>query len=158
MTTIRYAVMAELTACSEVLRAAFHDFVNSLGRGLSDQSFAGLNSAISESRVLVGLHSRAILGVLVYSKLNDCLNIDYLAVGPGVQGKGVGSALMRALEVEAFKHSMVAIELNTVEFMAELFEMYIRRGFTVIRKGPPTHTLDSFVRVYMKKSLDFCER
>lgn len=154
MTTIRYAVMAELTACSEVLRAAFHDFVHSLGRDLSDQSFSGLSSAISESRVLVGLHGRAILGVLVYSKQNDCLNIDYLAVGPGAQGKGVGSALMRELEVEALKHGMVAIELNTVEFMAELIEMYSRRGFNVIRKGPPAHTRDSLDRAYMRKTLD----
>lgn len=150
---IRHAYPSEINECDSVLRAAFDTFVKGLGRTLSAKSFAGLSDAVAENRVLIALDGMNIVGVLVFTIRSDCFNIDYLAMHPELHGRGTGSALIKKLESEAAIANLAAIELNTVEFMLDLVQMYVRHGFDVVRRGPPDHTRDDFVRVYMRKPM-----
>jgi ribosomal protein S18 acetylase RimI-like enzyme len=52
------------------------------------------------------------------------------AVRPGLQGRGVGSAVLEAAEARARSLGMVAVEMTVLSVREELIAYYERRGYT----------------------------
>ncbi len=150
---IRSPTPLELPECETVLLAAFAPFALRLGRELSDDAFSGLQSEDPERYMLVAVDNTVIRGVAICTARKNTWTIDQVAVAPGNQGKGIGSALIQRIERDAISEGAGELELDTAEIMTDLLRLYGRLGFTTIRKGPPKHGRDRFTRVFMQKPI-----
>lgn len=151
-TQIRRAYPNETKKCDEVLRSAFRGLVRRLGRELSDASFASLAKAIEHEKVMVATHGGSIVGVAVFSDKDISRTIEHVGVDTQVQGNGIGSKILQAIERDAFASGISTLRLDTVEFATELVQLYTRLGFKVVSKGLPKHHRDNHLRVFMEKN------
>ncbi|TNC74820.1 GNAT family N-acetyltransferase [Rubellimicrobium roseum] len=90
------------------------------------------------------------LGGLTARLTQRWLFLHLLAVAPEAQGRGTGSALMRAAETEARKRDCLGIWLDTYSFQAPGF--YARLGYEEVGRipdYPPGHA-----RIFLAKRLD----
>jgi GNAT superfamily N-acetyltransferase len=77
------------------------------------------------------------------------LCIDVLWVSEDYRGKGVGSALLRAVEDEARQMGCALAHLDTFDFQAKSF--YLKHGYEIfgeLEDCPPGHK-----RIYLKKAI-----
>jgi len=143
----------ELHDCETVLRAALKPFARRLGRELEEDAFKELQGAGSESHMLVAVKDSKICGVAICSVEKDTWVIEQVAVNPGDQGRGIGSALLQRIERDASIAGARMLELDTAEIMTDLPRLYHRHGYSAARKGLPKHGRDQFTRVYMQKAI-----
>lgn len=150
---IRNATAAEVQECENVLRAAFEDYVQKLGRKQSEDAYSWLPEAASQKRVLVAIDNSVIHGVAICAVSSGSWSIEQVAVNPRSQGRGIGSALIERIEQDATAAGVHILELDTAEIMTDLLRLYRRHGFEIARKGLPKHGRDQFVRVFMQKTI-----
>lgn len=102
-----------------------------VGGTLSDlAAIYGWPSAIWRSAVFLALHRPAPGG---------CLKVETICVAAGARGRGVGSALLRALEVEAAQRGLGELRLEVTDTNPRAQALYQRAGFRsdrVTRMGP----------------------
>lgn len=103
--------------------------------------------------MLVAVELSIIQGVSIHSDTKSSRVIEQLAVRPGNQGRGIGSALIEWIERDAKSAGVRALELDTAEIMTDLLRLYGRYDFEVDRKDSPKHGRDSYLRVFMRKTI-----
>lgn len=98
---------------------------------------------IVEGRVIVAATaSGEVLGTIffeLYEARPAIIGFGPFAVSPEAQGKGVGRALLAAVEAEGKARGCTAIQLETVHHRTDLEPIYRRMGFVPIGEEPFTH-------------------
>ena len=79
--------------------------------------------------------------------------IDIVGVLERFAKRGIGLLLMQRIEQDARAHNIERLTLTTLARARWLVEFYDRLGFMIDRRGPPSHGLDAFARVYMAKEI-----
>ena len=115
----------------DILRAALRAF---------NQSTAGQSNY---SRLYLTIHtdSGELIGGIYGNLAWEWLYIDLLWVHPNHRGKGIGSKLLNAIELEANKRDVFGYHLATASFQAPDF--YQKLGYKIcgiIEDLPPGHT------------------
>lgn len=146
--SIRPAVPGDgdaLRACAE---AAYAPYVPRIGRRPApmDADFARL---IERGRVTIALIDGRPVGYVVAYPRGDHLHVENIAVLPGLQGRGVGTALLDHAEAQARAAGLAAVELYTNAAMVENLSYYPRRGYATTGRRRE----DGFDRVFFRKEL-----
>lgn len=98
---------------------------------------------IAEGRVFVAATAAGeVLGTIFYELYESrpaIIGFGPFAVSPAAQGKGVGRALLAAVEAEGHRRGCTAIQLETVHHRTDLEPIYRRMGFVPIGEEPFTH-------------------
>ena len=134
-----------MRACAE---AAYAPYVPRIGRRPApmDADFAAL---VAQDHVAVALLDGVPAGYVVAYPRGDHVHVENLAVLPGLQGRGVGGALLDHAEGQARAAGLAAVELYTNAAMVENLSYYPRRGYATTGHRRE----DGFDRVYFRKQL-----
>jgi len=134
MPTVRPARAGEGDAVRQVVRAAFATYVARMGR---EPAPMGVDHAraIAAGKVWVAEEDGRLTGVLMIEPAADHLYLDTLAVAPGEQRRGVGTALLAVAEHEARRAGLAEVRLFTNEMMTENLLFYPRHGYREIARG-----------------------
>lgn len=89
-------------------------------------------------------------GILVLLAHDDHLLMDNVAVDTGVQGRGIGKALVAFAEEEALRRGYSEIRLYTHATMVENVRMYAKLGYEETGRGEQA----GYDRVFMRKALE----
>ena len=96
-----------------------------------------------------GAMAGALAAALVQYETAEGFYIDTVAVRPGLQGMGVGRALLEFAEREAVRRGHDSIYLCTNSKMTENQVFYPRIGYVETARG----TVDGYDRIYYRKPL-----
>ena len=91
----------------------------------------------------------AVVGLIVLCEQDGALLIENVAVDPGIQGKGIGGALLDFAEGRARTAGFDSVSLYTHEKMSENLALYARRGYVETER----RTENGFSRVFLDKRL-----
>jgi GNAT superfamily N-acetyltransferase len=153
MTEIEYsfrsATGADASEVAALVNSAYGHYVERVGmqpRPMTDD----YAEVIAERRVTVAeSHDKAIIGVIVLAVYDEGFLIDNVAVDPSHRGKGLGRALLKFAEAEAWSAGFDAIYLYTHEKMTENLALYSRIGYVEYDR----RSQGEFSLVYMRKHL-----
>ncbi len=145
---VRPARAEDLAAVSRIVRAAYGNYVERLGKppGPMLDDYA---RRIRDGTVWVIQDGGAVAGLLVMEDADEALLLDNIAVDPAAQGKGLGRRLMHWAEAEARRRGYAAVRLYTHVLMTENVALYTRAGY--VETGRVQE--HGFDRVYMSKAL-----
>ncbi|WP_328190148.1 GNAT family N-acetyltransferase [Marinobacter sp. OP 3.4] len=145
---IRGAAKADAEAVAECVADAYGHYEERIGRppGPMVQDY---HKVVRECDVFVAVADQEIQGVLVLAQTREGFLLDNIAVNPGMQGKGVGRALLEFAEQRARSAGYDSIYLYTNALMSENRELYARIGY----KEYDRRSEQGLDRVYMRKSL-----
>ena len=135
------------------MRNAFTPYARRLGRELMPDAYDWLHGALAAGDVLAAFEEEALVAAAATRRSDEHLIVDLLAVCPERQGDGLGASLLARVEEAARGKGLAAVALNTAEVMADLLRFYQRHGFTEVRRAPPEHGKDAYLRVHMRKDL-----
>lgn len=144
---------ADLGRARAVLMAAFDRYVKALGRELNDNSFAGLEEAVTQGNVWLARTPKGIDGVAMLRVEATSWVIQELAVSPHSQGQGVGTFLLQSIELRARSLGVESLSLYTAKVMERLIAFYQSQGYIRFHEGLPDHGNDDYIRVSMRKAL-----
>ena len=102
----------------------------------------------SEHLMIVGKDSRPLAVGRLHFNSPDEAHVRFMAVDPGAQGRGCGSAILLEFERRARAAGATSIVLNARD---EAQRFYQKRGFTVV--GPAPTIFDAIKHVRMRKEL-----
>lgn len=105
---------------------------------------------ITDGDVWVGDDDGRVIGVLVIRPAIDALELENVAVDPGLQGAGHGRALIAFAESRALDLGLTAVELYTNEAMVENLQLYPRLGYVETER----RLEEGYRRVFFRKTLD----
>ncbi len=90
--------------------------------------------ALLENRVVgtITLRKRECTGGCPWYDRPDVAAFGQFAVEPGLQGRGIGRALLDAVERRAAEEGVAELALDTAEGATPLIDMYEKRGFRFI--------------------------
>lgn len=94
-----------------------------------------------------------LIGAFSLTELDDCVYIDTLAVKPDWQAQGLGTFLLREIELIAESRELPFLRLHTPEVMGELIAFYNKHGFTETHRALPYHGKDQILRVHFEKEI-----
>jgi len=151
--TFRKAVASERDDVERILWTAFTPYIRNLGREITARHYTFLAAAIERGDVYLALDDEEFVGAATTERRDGGIYIDRLGVAPARQGTGLGSFMLRRLEEIARSTGLKELTLETAEMAESNIRLYRRHGFEIVRRGPPTHSLDSHMRVYMRKAL-----
>lgn len=145
---IRRAVAADLEAVERIVRAAYTPYVARIGKepGPMLDDYA---ARIAEGVVFVAESENATGGLIVLIDEPDHLLLDNIAVSPALQGRGIGSALMRFADDEARRRGFRELRLYTHVLMTENIARYLHLGWQETHRASAA----GFERVFMAKRL-----
>lgn len=105
-----------------------------------------LRTAFTTHVILKGLCEDAIVGSVRAREVNGTCQIGRLIVAPAVQGRGLGSALLAAIE-RTFPH-VGRFELFTGHKSLKNLGLYARRGYVECRRQPDA---DGVTLIFLEK-------
>lgn len=152
-TELRLLREADTVSAEALLRTAFAAYVRKLGREQTPGAYHDLPAAIAEERVYGAFRGERLVGVAITNRDTVGWSLEQIGVAPALQGAGIGSRMLQVLEVEARMAGATTLSLDTAEIMEDLIGFYRRHGFREVRRAPPSHGKDGYLRVYLKKSL-----
>jgi len=126
---IRPATPADVAAVQDLVRSAYRHYIPRIGRPPYPM-VADYAALIGAGQVWVALAGGVIDGVLVLVPEHDHVLVDTVAVAPGAQGRGRGTALLAFAEDRARELGLPEVRLYTNEAMTENIAYYPRRGYT----------------------------
>lgn len=148
MLSFRPAAVSDVRALAEVAREAYAWYVDRIGEEPAPMT-ADYGAVVARGEVWVAEDGQRILGMLVLSAEPDHLLVENVAVVPGAQGKGVGTALMRLAEGRAAASGLTELRLYTNVAMTENLTYYPRHGYVEMHRGES----DGFQRVFFRKRI-----
>jgi len=134
MQSIRRGRADEAGEVRALVRAAFAVYVPRMGREPAPMG-ADYAAAIAAGKIWVAEDEGRLAGVLMIEYAPDHLYLDTLAVAPGEQRRGVGTALLAFAEEQARQAGLAEVRLFTNELMIENLTFYPRHGYTEVTRG-----------------------
>jgi ribosomal protein S18 acetylase RimI-like enzyme len=125
---LRPATAADVPRLTELVRAAYGQYVERLGRPPRPMT-DDYADVVRDFRVTVAERGVGIVGLIVLGVGDEGFLIDNVAVDPSQQGGGVGRALLEHAEAEARRAGFDSIYLYTHERMTENLALYSRIGY-----------------------------
>lgn len=148
MTRIRPAAAGDVPAIDRLTRDAYSRYVPVIGREpapvLADHA-----ALVASGEVHVAEVDGRVAGVLVTRPADGALLLESVAVAPGLQGRGIGGALIAFAEAQAVELDLRAVELYTNAAMTDNLALYPRLGYEEVGR----RTEDGYDRVFFRKSL-----
>lgn len=125
--TLRPAVAADEDAIRACIVAAYASAAANIP-GLPDVA-SGVGQDIQEHRVLVAKQGSALVGVVVFGRVDNVIMVFNLAVAPCAQGHGVARRLLSEAENEAKRTGCSVLRLTTHRLMQDTRSMYAHLGW-----------------------------
>ena len=125
---IRPSRLCDADAVVNCVKAAFTPYIERIGKPPAPM-LADFPRIIAAGQVWVAQIDRQVSGVLVQYETEAGFYIDTLAVLPGLQGTGVGRALLLFAEKEAARRGFRSIYLCTNVKMTENQVLYPKIGY-----------------------------
>ena len=94
------------------------------------------------SVLLKYLEDDEILGCVELNRSGGKLYLGMLTVQPGLQGKGIGKQLLKAVEQEAMNQDCHAVFMTVISVRHELIAWYVRHGYRDTGKRKPFEVPD----------------
>jgi len=111
---------------------------------------ADYHAVVREKEVWLAHLDGDCIGALVLEPRSDDLMIESIATDPTMQGRGFGSAILKAAEMRARQLDYKIVRLYTGKPLGHLIDWYQRHGFDVERE----EALSDRTIVHMIKRLD----
>lgn len=146
--TIRKAEPSDLGAIESIAVLAYQKYVKRIGKKPAPM-VADFALQIEAGTVYVSVDGRKVRGFVVFYPRGDHMHLENVAVGPDMQGRGIGAQLVRFVEEVARTGRFDAVELYTNEKMQENFAFYQRLGYQEVGRWEE----DGFNRVFYRKEL-----
>jgi len=145
-TSIRHATDADATAIQHCVKAAYHSYIERLGRppGPMLDDYARV---VQQHHTYVVELDGKIVGLVVLIEQENGILLDNVAVDPAYQGKGIGRLLIDFAETKSRELGYQNLDLYTHELMTENIDMYKGLGYSETDR----RTEKGFQRVYMRK-------
>ncbi|MET9829968.1 GNAT family N-acetyltransferase [Streptomyces sp. NPDC006385] len=143
---IRPAVAADVSAVKDVTDAAYHRYIERIGRAPVPME-ADHAADVAEGKVFVT--GDPVIGLVVLETHEDHLFLDSIAVHPDAHGKGVGRRLLHFVDARARALGLPEIRLYTNALMWENQKIYPKYGYEFLERrldGP-------YDRVHYRKRL-----
>jgi len=146
MDSLRRATAADLPAIKVLIDAAYAKYLTRMDKKPPPMLRDYGPSIEAGTTWVIG---SPITAVLILHPGDDRLLIENIAVDPGVQGRGLGRALMSFAEQEAARCGLTRMALVTHEAMTENQAIYARLGYAEVER----QATDGYRRIYMEKQL-----
>ncbi len=145
---IRKAKIEDVSAVKQIVTHAYRHYIERLGK-LPGPMLDNYEAIIGDHLVYVAELNEEILGLVVLMEDHTPILLDNIAVGPGEQGKGIGTKLLHFAEKIAVDRGHHSIQLYTNELMHENIEYYDRHGYNITARIKEK----GYNRIYMSKTL-----
>jgi len=146
MDSLRRATPADLPAIKALIDAAYAKYLTRMDKAPAPMLRDYRSSVEAGTTWVTG---SPIVAVLTLYDRDDHLLVENIVVDPGVQGRGLGRALMSFAEQEAARGGLTRMALVTHEAMTENQAIYARLGYTEVERRAE----DGYRRIYMEKLL-----
>ena len=146
--TFRSATVADACAVTELVHDAYRHYVTLIGVTPGPMQ-ADYRTVIEHRHVVLAESAGRIVGLIVLHAAADDFVVENVAVHPGYQGHGLGSALLQLAETTARQFGQAWIRLYTHEKMTKNLRRYRNRGYTDFAPADPIAP----VLVHMRKPL-----
>jgi len=150
---VRVIELAEAARCEALLRRAFAAYTARLGRTPAPGAYTRLPAFIADGRVFGLDVAGELAAVAVTTPQGGCWELDWLAVDPPHQRRGLGSRLLGAVERRARAAGAAELRLQTAVMMDDLLRFYARHGYVETGRGLPAHRCDDHPRAFLAKVL-----
>jgi ribosomal protein S18 acetylase RimI-like enzyme len=117
-----------------------------------DETEAVVAQALREGGAVLALEHDQPVGAARFAHRPDHLYVGRVSVPPERRGQGIAVALMQALEDQARRLGVPAIELQVRESLPSNVRLYQKLGYVVIRREPHPRNPD-FVSLRMRKDV-----
>ena len=151
--SLRLATAGQLFDIRTLLFNSLSPIGNRMGIKTPAEAFSEVGAQIDNRDVYLLSEDDTIRAVAVLHEDDDALYIDFLAVDPKQQNKGLGSRLLADIEMIAESRELYCLRLRTPEVMEELLRFYQSRGFAETHRSLPNHGRDKVPRVHFSKKL-----
>ncbi|HUC60089.1 MAG TPA: GNAT family N-acetyltransferase [Streptosporangiaceae bacterium] len=142
----RRATNSDLPEISRLIRQAYAKYAERMDRPPGPV----LKDYVAETEAgQVWVTGEPITGVIVLIDMGDSLLVENVAVGPDVQGTGIGRGLMDFAEQKARTAGRRRVTLYTHEVMTENLAIYRHLGYRETER----RTEDGYRRVFMERAL-----
>ena len=148
MGAIRKAAASDAQGVLALIRASYAKYVPRIGREPAPMS-DDYAAEIAGGRCWVMDGDKGLAGALVMRPQDGDWFVDTVGVAPGMQGKGIGKALMAFAEAEARRNGFRAVRLYTNARMTENMPFYQSLGYEITERRME----DGFDRVFFLKRL-----
>ncbi len=138
--TLRQATLEDVPQIVACIDAAYECYANSIA-DLPPVS-AGLDEDILTNQVWVMDLNGTALGILVLVVADGFMKLANLAVHPDHGGKGLGGALIKHAEQEAYEQGFFEMRLNTHSDMTSTQRLYQRLGWKETGRNGTTVTMN----------------
>lgn len=138
----------EAGALRDLVREAYARWVPEIGREPAPMT-DDYAARIAAGQAWVVEDAGRLVAALVLEDTAEGLLLDNIAVAPGAQGRGLGTALMAFAEAEARRRGHGRVWLYTNEKMVSNIALYLRLGFIETHREEQA----GFSRVFMEKIL-----
>jgi ribosomal protein S18 acetylase RimI-like enzyme len=143
---IRAAVAADVPAVKAVTDAAYHHYIERIGRVPRPME---RDHAANVAAGQVFVTGEPVIGLVAVEEHADHLYLDNIAVHPDAQGQGVGGRLLRFVEAHARALGVPEVRLYTNALMWENQKIYPKYGYEFVERrveGP-------YDRIHYRKRL-----
>ena len=145
---IRLANKNDVLAITDCVTKAYQHYIKRLGKPPGPM-LDNYTVVVAEHIVYVAETKGKVIGLFVLMENHKPLLLDNLAVDPAIQGKRIGTRLLRFAEQLARDKKHKAIQLYTHELMTENIDYYTKHGYKMSHKI----TQKGYDRIYMVKQL-----
>ena len=146
--SLRPASVADASRLAEIARAAYEHYVERIG-GPPRPMVADYAEVVDRGGVVVAEAGDVVVGMILVERTEEGFLIDYLAVDPDHQGRGIGRALLVHAEDQARRAGQDSLYLYTHELMSENLKLYARLGYEECER----RNHGGAILVYMRKQL-----
>jgi ribosomal protein S18 acetylase RimI-like enzyme len=135
---IRRATLDEAPLVLQIMQAAFAEYAGVLNppSGANHETLADVEKAMTEGGALLACDGGAAVGSARFRPEPDCMYVGRVAVLPAYRGRGVGAALMWAIEDVAREAGRSKIRLGVRMALPGNLAFYEKLGYTVMEIGP----------------------
>jgi ribosomal protein S18 acetylase RimI-like enzyme len=141
------AFLADCIDPAHALAATSRDGRELLGiAGMRDASGAFMGGGVADLSRHYGMIGGMIRGLALSALEREAapgvLQMDGLCVARSARGRGVGSALLRAIAAEARSRGAAEVRLDVIDTNPRAFALYLRTGFREVKRaeiGPLRH-------------------
>lgn len=131
----REAGDADAPLIVEVLYRAFREYEGVLDppSGVHKESVASVREKMETGHWLMAEEDGRAVGCVWYENRGEYVYLGRLAVAPEFRGRGIGDALMQAVEAGARAENVLCVRLGVRTVLEKMQGAYERRGYRVIR-------------------------